>query len=84
MPAMLVPTSRMPSARPRLRTNHMLIARVQVTGVEPMPTTPTSAHSPYHAASVGGMKANSANASPKAISEAMATGRTPHLSAAPP
>ena len=36
--------SAMPSARPRFFTNHRLIARLQVTGVEPMPTSPTRNH----------------------------------------
>ena len=53
---MLVPISMMPSASPRCRANHMLTARLQVTGVEPMPTMPRIAQKAYQPPSEAGMK----------------------------
>ena len=62
----------------------MLIARLQVTGVEPMATRPTNAQSPYQASSDGGIKAKSAKVSENPTSEAMAIRRTPQRSLAQP
>lgn len=75
--AMLVPINMMPSARPRFFTNHMLTARLYVTGVEPMPISPSTAQKLHQPIIVPGTNQNAENVTIKATREMMATGRTP-------
>ena len=75
--AMLVPINIMPSARPRCRANHMLTARLHVTGVEPMPISPSTVQKLHQPMMVPGTNQNAANTTMKAISDRMATRRTP-------
>ena len=64
--------------------NHMLIARLHVTGVEPMPMMPSSGQKPYHPPRLPGTKNTAANTSAKANSDHSATVRTPMRSDSAP
>ena len=73
-----------PSASPRWLANHIEIARLHVTGVEPIPITPSTAQNANHPATVPGTNQKLANTAANRNSDISATGRTPRRSASPP